>query len=257
MSFTNPKPGGYLTGERLPSAHVNTVWDNVAKAIDGDAGGTYAGPLTLSNVVAATITTAAIHTETVDTAHIDTLVAVTSLTVPGDITLASTEVNSVAQPLSPHTSDSIWTYSTSIHGFQQSTVVSVGLFVVALPNLIRGSTMTGVTVFLDGLGGTSAGTRGALPATKPAFSLYRNTPNAATVLIGSATDAPANVAAYEANHSIALTGLTEPIGGISSGATTSSTYSIEITGESGANSAVNKLALLGIVCTFSCTAICA
>lgn len=41
MSFTNPKPGGYLTGEKLPSAHVNTVWANVAKAIDGSAGGAY------------------------------------------------------------------------------------------------------------------------------------------------------------------------------------------------------------------------
>lgn len=42
MTLVNPKPAGYAFGEKLPSAHVNSVWSQLVYAIDGNAGGTYA-----------------------------------------------------------------------------------------------------------------------------------------------------------------------------------------------------------------------
>lgn len=41
MTLVNPKPSGYATGERLPSADVNSVWDQLTDALDGAGGGTY------------------------------------------------------------------------------------------------------------------------------------------------------------------------------------------------------------------------
>jgi hypothetical protein len=42
LTLVNPKPAGYAFGEKLPSAHVNSVWSQLVYAIDGNAGGSYA-----------------------------------------------------------------------------------------------------------------------------------------------------------------------------------------------------------------------
>lgn len=52
MTFANPKPLGYATGEKLPSTHVNTVFAYLPYAVDGNDGGTYtpAAPISIAGV---------------------------------------------------------------------------------------------------------------------------------------------------------------------------------------------------------------
>lgn len=42
MTFTRAKPGGWQAGERLTSGQANHIDEQLAKAIDGNAGGSYA-----------------------------------------------------------------------------------------------------------------------------------------------------------------------------------------------------------------------
>src|SRR5690606_24096154 len=42
MTFTRAKPGGWQAGERLTSGQANHIDEQLPKAIDGNAGGSYA-----------------------------------------------------------------------------------------------------------------------------------------------------------------------------------------------------------------------
>ena len=113
-----------------------------------------------------------------------------------------------------------------------------------LTNMIKGATLTGVTLGLFPV----VATRGGLPATLPRLTLFRHDATSkTTVALGQVTDAPGSVGAYEAQHALTLSGLSDVVGN-------GSTYSVQFRGEAdaGAN-AVLGLTILWIQCAFTVT----
>jgi hypothetical protein len=145
-----------------------------------------------------------------------------------------------------------WVYSDAYSdgvngrsGWLQTDKTTAFALIIPISNLVQSGTLTGVTVYLDG--GLTA-VHGALPDTKPQHQVFKSniTTGVLTQLGSTATDAPASVAAYEAGHSVAVTGLSEVI-------TESHRYMAVVLGESGANSENNALIVHGLVASFSCT----
>lgn len=95
-----------------------------------------------------------------------------------------------------------------------------------------------VEAVVDGnAGGTG---HGALPATMPKIILYRlDYETGAPVSLGDVTDPSASVAAYHLVHKIQITGLSELT-------SRQRSYVVQVSGEQGANSAVDALMLLGL-----------
>lgn len=83
---------------------------------------------------------------------------------------------------------------------------------------------------------TGAATHAGVPASKPTLSLWKSaTVRASKTQIGATiTDSSANVAAYDADHWITLSGLTEVIAA-------DTTYWMIVTNEAGANAAAQGL----------------
>jgi len=114
---------------------------------------------------------------------------------------------------------------------------SAGKMIVEL-DVPHGATLTDVTVFYRGASG-----HGALPATKPAMTVYSHNLNTDTqTTIGTATDTAASVPAYEVAHSFGLSGLSTVI------ARTVTRYFVAISGETSTN-AVAGAKMLGVTWT--------
>jgi hypothetical protein len=94
--------------------------------------------------------------------------------------------------------------------------------------------------------GFGVGVHSALPATMPKLTLYELDPfnNNAVLQSANATDSSANAAAYDAAHSINITGLTWTISG-------SRRYRVKLEGEAGANALANRLTLSSFAISWS------
>ncbi len=205
MSFTNPKPGGYVTGEKLPSAHVNTVWGNVEKAVDGTAGGTYAGSLNFSNLQTTTTTTANIGTAVVTTATITNL----TIPAPNTVNLGSRTYARATQTTPYFDSASFW-YGSG--GFFPR-LIDLGLsgsnvtWPIAVPS---GSTLYSCLMYV-----TPAGGHGVVPASPPEWTIYKmpiSTGAAGVASVATQVDTViGSTGAYETRHAISKTGMAEVI----------------------------------------------
>lgn len=139
---------------------------------------------------------------------------------------------------------STWTATTLDSGLsamlQSSTtapklIASLGPF-----NIAAGSVIKSVVAKFA----ASQLSHGALPATKPSVTLQEIDPDSGTVLSSIAiTDPSATLGAYEAAHSIELQPLVTTVAG--------HLYTVKISGESGANSLANSLALLKLSATWT------
>jgi hypothetical protein len=134
--------------------------------------------------------------------------------------------------------------------FIQNTVSSAGTLYLPLNNIIDGSTLTSVTVTLAGASYSgAAGHGGSLPATMPTLKLYRQdqgSPPAQTQIGGTTTDSSANAAAYDAAHSVTISGLSEAV-------VQTKQYYLLLTGEASTNSVANTTGVLAISAVFSTT----
>jgi hypothetical protein len=121
----------------------------------------------------------------------------------------------------------------------QSSIASAGLVNMPIPAGVKGK-ITGVTAYAQAAGG-----HGALPATAPAFQLWRSVPstNTLTQISITASDPSASVAAYEAIHNWTLGPLTETIDATRQ-------YFLVVTGETGASSVLGYK-FTGIAITIS------
>lgn len=105
--------------------------------------------------------------------------------------------------------------------------------------LSPGDVLESVTVRIDG--GSS---HGALPANLPSVAVQDTTESTgASVALGSTTDAPANVGAYETAHDIA-------VGSLSHTVVSGHRISIRVIGESGANAVDEELDILSVSVTY-------
>ncbi len=141
-------------------------------------------------------------------------------------------------PLVPvFNSSSIFVFNTASSGsgwIQSSLAASDFRFM--LPHHIVGKLDQVIAHVSGGTPGQHAG----LPTGKPNVSLFSvdlTTVTGTTTNIGSANDASATLAAYEAAHTIAITGIAQTL-------SATSEYFIKFSGESGTNSLANAVRLL-------------
>lgn len=132
---------------------------------------------------------------------------------------------------------SAWVYGTNGEDSLLQIDVTTGVRVILFPLRLRsGDIIERVSMFVEGGFGVD---HVALPASLPQIQLVEIDLDGLVTTIGTQVDTSANVAAYNLNHEVALTGLSETVA-------SPSLYYIRITGESGANSEVDKLAIRAV-----------
>lgn len=137
-----------------------------------------------------------------------------------------------------------WTFSGAL--WEQSDISIAPVLWVDIP-VPRGYVLNQVHARVKG-NGFGVGAHSSLPATKPTLTVYEMDPTNNNSILqtgGPVTDASASVGAYDAAHSIDITGLTWTI------ASDIRKYMVKLTGEAGANSLANRLTLAGISVSWS------
>jgi len=138
------------------------------------------------------------------------------------------------------------TANATLCAWVQTDITDAGAIWWAVQTPIKGR-ITELWAEIEGAGGPGGVGHAGKPGTLPTVSLYRVAySEAGLTLVTTATDAPADAAAYDAVHSFGSTGLTEDIGSARS-------YLVKFTGEDGANKAVDELALYKIMLKLEAT----
>lgn len=128
--------------------------------------------------------------------------------------------------------------ATNFLYYYQSSVTDAGRLRFGMPSLPPGLKIIDLTAYFDNT--TFGSAHAGLPATLPIVTLYRQTPSASTATsVGSQADTSASQAAYDAAHTIVLT--------LNHTVLSGNDYYVDLTGETGANSAASKLSLAGLV----------
>lgn len=127
----------------------------------------------------------------------------------------------------------------------RQTAISTALIVKGVSRLPKGSWITQIKLTLDGIGAGIG--HGALPASLPEFTLQKRDITTGTPTnVATATDASANLAAYEQFHTLTMT-LSDHDADVDE----DTSYKVLIKGETGANAVPNALAVidLQVLCT--------
>lgn len=120
------------------------------------------------------------------------------------------------------------------YGVIQTSVAGTPMFWVPLPTIGEDSQITEVVAVLSG-DYTGGSAHGGLPASLPNLSLFRvDYQIGGITALGNQLDTSGSVGAYDAGHTITLTGLTEDISETRS-------HVAQIIGETGANSQINTM----------------
>lgn len=177
MTLVDPTSGlGYTFGQKLPSTHMTTIAANQPKAVDGVGGGTYApsAPIILNGASA--------------------------LQLGAKLKYTSRSVTRI-QPLVPQVGNTAnWNWVSSGGLLYWRNLTTGTGCQIELTKLAHNSTVNDVRLLFQGGGGHVA-----LPANMPAFRLYQVSSSSVYTALGASTaDGSANVAAFEAAHSIAL-----------------------------------------------------
>jgi hypothetical protein len=243
MALTDPKSGvGYLAGERLLSAHVNTVFAQQPRALDAVDGGTYdvGDDIVLNDDGGSLQFGDGLGVEWTGTTNLPAL---------------GSRTYSRNQPLALHyrtvggggagVFDWIYSGTGGLEGaISQNwahTTASETFCYVPLANLIDLATLTQISLAV------MPGGHASDPARKIRIGLYKLGATTAS-LIGSVTEDPATGSAYDTPHVFAVSGYTELIDQNSSAAT----YYLKILGEGGTN-AVNGTRVTRVRCDFTVT----
>ena len=135
-----------------------------------------------------------------------------------------------------------WSFSATLGAWYQDDDTDAGELWWPVPTPIKGR-ITEILAEIDGDAGPGGAnhTAGGVPGTLPTITLYRvEYSDAGLTQIGTATDAPADAAAYDALHTFGPTGLTEDI-------IAGRSYLVKITGEAGAGKLPDELLLASIM----------
>lgn len=254
MSLTDPKSGvGYAFGEKLSSAHVNTVWAQQVRALDAVNGGTYALGSDVVLNGAGIFKFNHVELKSGGSSSIDHNVTVND---GKDVSWAGTSnlpklgarTYTIGQPLVvadiPAVGWFFQTTGTAAGRWVNNDVAlarSIWFVLTKLPNL---TTLQKVRVFLDGdAGGVAHG--GSLPATLPDVTLYGCAFTASGSVLAPTTDGPvsdasASAAAYELQHAV------EVVLGLPLLITTGVHWLVRVRSETGANAAANALVVSGL-----------
>lgn len=280
--LVDPKGGvGFAFGEKLPSGHINTVFAQQIRAFDATNGGSW----TLGT--AATIAgSAALNLNGSGYLNVARPTAFTTGGVEFDVNsvvnsgrdlewLGTTNLPKLgsreyifAQPMVPayHLAlTNVWGFDVANGEWNQGDVgggTAPHVLPIPLTRLPHQATMTKCRIIIDGDGNGAGGNHGAtLPATLPTATLYKRTLSVSTGSTVGATqvDVPGSAAQYDTIHAIATSydaGLANwTWEGLSELITSNVNYWVVIVGESGANSVASALAVVGIECAFTCTAV--
>lgn len=285
MSLSDPKGGlGYAFGEKLPSAHINTVFAQQPRALDATNGGSYTLGTALTWTINSLLTiagTADIDFTGTGDLDIDKLAQLYNAEFDGQAVVNAgvnfewtgttnlpkigSRAYSIAQPLIAIPTGNLWTttppkwqyYETSGE-WSQADADNVAGYLIAFPltRLPNQSTLDKVAVLINGAG-VGGGSHGALPANLPQATLYQRSPGSGVTTLGATvTDTPGTFGNYDTEHVLGTTypaswtwtGLAEPIN-------FNTQYWIVVKGEYGANHADNALSVVHIECEFTCTEI--
>lgn len=280
MTLVDPKGGiGFAYGEKLPSAHINTVFAQQPRALDATSGGTYTlgSALTIQGSGAVTFAGAGsvAMDRTFECSGNVTLAATSATEVEngGTLTwLGSTGLPQItsreyvyAQPLiakpSQHVIAGYWDFSVINGTWTQTNVAAGHSLAIPLTILPYKSTLNKVRVIIDGNYG-GGGNHAGLPGTMPTATLVKRTltSNGYTNIGAAVTDTPGSFANYDTPHVIytaydlhdgtadqwTWTALGESIDG-------DKHFWVVVTGETGANSNASSLAVVGLEASFTCT----
>lgn len=136
-------------------------------------------------------------------------------------------------------------WAWNAYPFAYCQTATTGTLVIPVDNAPDGSIITDVSViFMGNVPSVGPGFAG-LPAGMPSFKLYKTSSSAGTSSsLGTATDATAVLATFNAAHTVTLSGLNEIVSH-----TNHHSYNVEIVGAFGANY-VNGLGVLSVFVTF-------
>ena len=232
MTLVDPtSAAGYAFGAKLPAADMTTIATQQPDAVDGVNGGTYAGDFTLNG----TITMGLVFTLTA-----------TTLAYP----------QAIGAGQQHESSNNNWWEITDdgTYGmvWLQANITGSRQIVIPFTNLPRGGELKTVSCYIDG-----GSAHGALPANLPVLTVYSRLISTGVVTsIGTVTDAPADVTAYEAYHILGAVGGATPL-------TVTASHSHDgtkeffavIDGESGGNSAADELMIVALSVSLECTSI--
>jgi len=230
--------GSFVTGALTVSTGSLVVNDNAVVTINGDMTLGATGTVVYLSGSTSTWNSGAVFACAANATFTGTL----TLNTTSNIVLGSASVDRLQQG-TPYANQTNWLPQTgSSSGTWTNQVVGTA---IELPlDLPDGSTLTSVSVYV-----TAASGHAALPAVMPAFQLRYVARTGGVSAIGAgAVDSSGTVAAFEANHAITLSGLTEVTSRVSAGGR----YIIELTAESGANSAIG-LRMTGWTATYTVT----
>lgn len=171
MTLQGPKPGGWALNEVLTSSQLTALQTALERAVDGVGGGTYnpSPVLQLNNTKI-------------------TLPAIADLKIPS-------QTLTLRPPLLPAHVLGDWSF---IPPWRQTSTVAGSKLLIPLP-LKGGDSIQSLTVTLAGGPGHTN-----LPAVKPTISVQAYRHDNSVQLMGSVTDNPADVTAYQAAHPVVL-----------------------------------------------------
>jgi hypothetical protein len=171
MTLQGPKPGGWALNEVLTSSQLTALQSALERAVDGVGGGTYnpSPALQLNN---------------------------TKITLPGiaDLKIPS-QTLTLRPPMLPAHVIGDWSF---VNRWGQSSNAAGSKLLFPL-QLKGGDSIQSVTVTLAGGPGHTN-----LPTVKPTISVQAYRHDNTSQLMGSVTDNPADVSAYQTPHSVIL-----------------------------------------------------
>lgn len=217
-NFPRVNPAGWGVNADFLSAEANQLDIDHAKSVNGDDGGTYAGDLIWTGT----------HTYT-NVLELTNVPELTAKTYPfvqpimaGNPNLGSNDYWEL---------DDVAVYNRC---WVQRDVGGSRYLIIPLTNLPHLGELKTATVYIDGGNGHAH-----LPATKPSCAILKRTVlTGLQTNIGGATDAPADVAAYEMFHKLGGGSFAINAGNLVDG---TSDFYASITGETGANSQVGVM----------------
>lgn len=243
MTLTRANAPGWPTGARFTSTQANHMDAEIPKAIDGVGGGTYT-PSAPIDVTGANGFGDVDFTGNVNFASGGTVSFADDATWSGASNLPKLGSRSYVytQSMISAAGDSEW-ISISVPGYRTNNNATTYQLYLNLDNLPYLGTITAITAYVDPKNG-----HGGLPGTMPRLKLSSRTHGSVgDTDVAQQTDTSANVAAYEALHTITLSGLSATIDG-------TKMYYVEVQSEGGAN-ALDFFQLMGLTVTCTVTQI--
>jgi hypothetical protein len=238
MSLVDPKSGvGYLTGERLIAAHVNTVFAQQPRALDAVDGGTYdVGDDIILNDDGGSLQFSGLSVTWTGTTNLPSLGSRTMVRMQRSSVTGSTSFGGTPDfSVSPIT-------GALTQGYVDASGTNDPSCIFSLDNMIDLATLTGVFVVIDPASSSP-------PTEQPRMQVIKYPPNVSASLVGGEVADPITGSAYGNLHIFGVTGLSEAI---NQSAASRTAYVARFTGESGSGATAGLL-IQQIYCLFTVT----